>query len=296
MKNIQIITHESKLNDSKVLMAGAYCRVSTDSKDQEESYEAQYNYYSSMFKNDENRKLYKVYGDQGVSGLRIKDRDGFLEMIDDAEKGLINEIYTRSFSRFGRNVHECLSYLRHLKAINVTVYFEKEKLNSKEDKTEIVLSFMSLLAQEESNSISISLSWAIDKASKNGKPFRKCCYGYYKKDNKWLIDEEKAERVRLVYKLYLDNSSISSILKELIKYEDIHGKTRNWTVSMLKTMLDNEAYGGLLIIYKSYTLDYLTRTVKRNEGEHLKYIIDNHHEPIIEKFIFDSVRMKRGLL
>ena len=100
MKNIQIITHESKLNDSKVLMAGAYCRVSTDSKDQEESYEAQYNYYSSMFKNDENRKLYKVYGDQGVSGLRIKDRDGFLEMIDDAEKGLNNARYTPSFSRF----------------------------------------------------------------------------------------------------------------------------------------------------------------------------------------------------
>ena len=119
------------------LRAAAYARVSTDSEDQESSYEAQCTHYTSMINDDPTFSFAGLYADEGISGTSLKNRDGFNRMIADCEAGKIDVVYTKSISRFARNTVDCLNAIRKLKALGVEVVFEKEGIRTLDAKGEV---------------------------------------------------------------------------------------------------------------------------------------------------------------
>ena len=112
------------------LRVAAYCRVSTDSDEQETSYEAQITHYTAYINSHPDWELAGIYADDGISGTNTKKREEFNRMIDDCMAGKIDKVITKSISRFARNTVDCLNYIRKLKDKNIPVYFEKKDFDT----------------------------------------------------------------------------------------------------------------------------------------------------------------------
>ncbi len=155
---------------AQLKQVAAYCRVSTDEEAQATSYELQVQYYTEYIGAHDGWILAGIYADEGISGTQTKHREQFNQMIQDCEDGKIDMIITKSISRFARNTVDCLTNIRKLKKLDppVEIYFEKERLYFLDDKTDMVLSLMASIAQEESRSISANIRWAIRNRMKNG--------------------------------------------------------------------------------------------------------------------------------
>lgn len=150
------------------LRVAAYCRVSSDSADQLNSYMAQMTYYSSKFENSKTEILVDLYADEGISGTRDDKRAEFQRLISDCRKGKIDRIYTKSISRFARNTKDCLKNIRELKSLGISVFFEKENLDTAKITDEIMITVLGGLAQEESASISQNMKWSYHKQMTDG--------------------------------------------------------------------------------------------------------------------------------
>ena len=137
----------------------AYARVSTETEEQANSYEAQVDYYTKFIQNNAAWDFVDIYTDDGISGTSTKNRDGFNRMIADAINGKIDMILTKSCSRFARNTVTTLTTIRQLKEKGVDVFFEKENIHSTDSKGELLLTIMSSLAQDESRNISENVKW-----------------------------------------------------------------------------------------------------------------------------------------
>jgi len=277
----------------------AYARVSTDTEEQLTSYEAQVDYYTRHIHANAEWEFVEVYTDEGISATSTKKRDGFNRMIGDALVGKIDLILTKSVSRFARNTVDTLTNVRQLKEKGVEVYFEKENIYTLDSKGELLITIMSSLAQEESRSISENVTWGQRKRFADGKvslPY-KHFLGYEKgEDGLPKIVEEQAETVRLIYKLFLEGYTTSGIAK-LLTGESIStpaGKQK-WQGSTVKSILTNEKYKGDAILQKKYTVDFLTKKQKVNEGEVPQYYVENSHPAIVTPEVFDIVQheMKR---
>ena len=273
----------------------AYARVSTDSDEQYSSYEAQVGYYTNFIKGKPNWEFIKVYADEGISGTSTKRRDDFNEMINSALNGNIDLIITKSISRFARNTLDTISITRQLKAKGIEVYFEKENLWSLDDKTEFLLTIMASIAQEESRSISQNITIGKRWGMKEGRVSfaYKNFLGYKKVDGKIVIDEEQAEIVRLIYRMFLKEGRTYSGIAEFLKSNGIptpSGKNTNWTKNNIYSILTNEKYKGDALLQKTYTADYLEHRLVRNNGELPQYYVENNHPAIIEKDIWEMVQ------
>lgn len=271
------------------IRVAAYCRVSTLAEEQALSFEAQQKYYTTQFENDPDRILIGIYGDDGISGTSATKRPGFMDLMQDCRHGRIDEIYTKSISRFARNFSECVAYVRELTSLGVVVYFAKENVSSADANVDMILSIMAIIAQEESNSISQNIILAHKYRNRKGDPIKRASYGY-RRDRKatngvhlWHIDAEQAKRVRLVFSLFLEGHSKKEIADLLNAYEKEHGGTKKWTPNVVGNMLVHEAYVGDLITSKIYTVDYLNRITKVNQGEKEQYYLKNHHPAIISR-------------
>lgn len=165
------------------LKVAAYCRVSTDSDEQAGSYEAQVEHYTKYIAKNEAWEFAGVYADDGITGVTIKNRDRFKEMIDDCMEGKIDIVLTKSISRFARNTLDCLKYVRQLREKNIAIIFEKENINTLDSTGELLLTIMASLAQQESESISQNVKMGIQYRYQNGQykinqwlKNRKSCY------------------------------------------------------------------------------------------------------------------------
>lgn len=145
------------------IRCAAYCRVSSDSEDQLNSFMAQMRYYSQVFDNSETEELIDIYADEGITGTREDKRDEFQRLMKDCRKGKIDRIYTKSISRFARNTRDCLKNVRELKSLGITIYFEKENIDTANMTDEMMITIMGGLAQEESTSISKNIKWSYQK-------------------------------------------------------------------------------------------------------------------------------------
>lgn len=271
-----------------------YARVSTDTEEQATSYEAQVDYYTTYIKSREDWEFVKVYTDEGISATNTNRRDGFNEMVQDALDGKIDLIITKSVSRFARNTVDSLVTVRKLKEKGVEIFFEKENIWTLDAKGELLITIMSSLAQEESRSISENTTWGKRKAFADGKV--SLAYsnflGYDKGPNgEFVINEEQAKIVRLIYKLYLEGFSHYKIAEKLTEMgiPTPMGKDRWWCSTVIQ-ILTNEKYKGDALLQKEYTVDFLTKKKKKNEGEIPQYYVEGHHEPIIPPETFDLVR------
>ena len=272
----------------------AYARVSTDHEEQLTSYEAQVDYYTKYIKQRNDWEFVKVYTDEGVTGCNTAHREGFKSMIDDALKGRIDLIITKSVSRFARNTVDSLTTIRKLKDNNVECYFEKENIWTFDSKGELLLTIMSSLAQEESRSISENCTWGQRKRFQDGKvivPFGKFL-GYDRgEDGNLVINQEQAKIVRKIYGLFLQGKSPYAIARQLTD-EGIPtpmGKTK-WHGAVIHSILSNEKYKGDALLQKQFTVSFLTKKKCKNEGQVPQYYVEGNHEAIIEPAIFDTVQ------
>jgi DNA invertase Pin-like site-specific DNA recombinase len=272
----------------------AYARVSTDSEEQLTSYEAQVDYYTKYIKSRADWEFACVYTDEGISAVNTKRRDGFKRMVADALAGKIDLIVTKSVSRFARNTVDSLQTVRSLKERNVEVYFEKENIYTFDGKGELLITIMSSLAQEESRSISENVTWGQRKRFADGKvtmPYAQFL-GYEKgEDGQPKIVENEAETVRGIFRLFIGGMTYSAIAKRLTAdgIPTPGGKTV-WQTATVRSILQNEKYKGDALLQKCFTVDFLTKKQKVNEGEVPQYYVENSHPAIIAPDEFDAVQ------
>jgi len=299
-KNVTVIpatlnlhTRAPKNASVKRRVAG-YARVSTDSEEQLTSYEAQVDYYTKYIQGRSDWQFVGVYTDEGISAVMTKHRDGFNKMIEDALSGKIDLIVTKSVSRFARNTVDSLITVRKLKEKGVEVYFEKENIYTLDSKGELLITIMSSLAQEESRSISENVTWGRRKQFADGKvslPYGRFL-GYEKgPDGLPKIIPEQAKIVVYIYDLFMMGLTPGAIARRLTA-EGIPtpgGKT-NWADSTVKSILTNEKYKGDALLQKEFTVDFLQKKMKQNEGEIAQYYVEDSHPAIISKELFDRVQ------
>ena len=281
--------------DPPIRRVAAYCRVSTDQEAQSTSYELQCEYYTQHIAAKDNWILAGIYADEGLSGTQMKKRDQLLRLLDDCRGGKVDMILTKSISRLSRNVVDCLTIIRELKGLSppVEVYFEKENLSSLDDKTDMVLSMMASIAQEESRSISANISWAIRKRMENGtqKIPTACLLGYASdEDGNLVIVEEEAEIVKYIYKSFIRGDHPNIIAERL----NNKGKTtvlgNLWSGYSIRNILRNEKYCGDVLMQKTFTVDYITHKTKKNEGERDQYYIADHHDAIVTREVWNKAQ------
>lgn len=273
----------------------AYARVSTDSDEQKTSYDAQVDYYTKYIKERSDWEFVGIYTDEGISATNTKHRDGFNRMVADALDGKIDLIVTKSVSRFARNTVDSLSTIRKLKEHNIECYFEKENIWTFDSKGELLLTIMSSLAREESRSISENVTWGQRKRMADGKV--SFAYSRFlgldkdKETGKIVVVPEQAETVRLIFKLFLEGMTPHSIAAELTKrgIKTPSGKDV-WNQQTVRRMLSNEKYKGDALLQKEFTVDFLQKKMKKNEGEVPQYYVEGNHEAIISPAVFDMVQ------
>ena len=240
------------------------------------------------------RMSVRRYSDEGISGTSTRRHDGFNCMVEDALAGRIRLILTKSVSRLARNTVDSLTTIRKLKEHGTEVYFEKENIWTFDSKGELLLTIMSSLAQEESRSISLNVTWGQCKRFADGKataPFS-VFLGYDRGENgEFVINPEQAEIEKIIYGEFLKGFSFKAIARKLTEMGIKSPKGKDvWNESTVKSILTNEKYKGCALLQKHYTADYLTKKIVRNDGAVPQYYVEDCHEAIIEPETFDRVQ------
>ncbi len=265
------------------IRCAAYCRVSSSSEDQLNSYAAQIRYYSNLFESSETEELIDIYADEGISGTSAEKRDEFNRLIYDCKKGKIDRVYTKSISRYARNTKDCLESIRLLKALGVTIFFEKENIDTARMTDEMMITILGGLAQEESTSISQNQRWSLKKRMQNGT-FEQSVppYGYTKKDGKLVASKNEADIVKRIFRMYLSGNGLSSIVSILNSEGILTGNYhKKWSNHTVKYILTNEKYIGNTLLQKYYTTESIPTKQHKNNGEREQYYLSSTHEPII---------------
>ena len=266
--------------------ACAYCRVSTDSTKQHTSYVAQVEYYKIYIGKREDWEFAGIFADEAKSGTKVKKRDEFLRMMKECENGHIDIIITKSVTRFARNTVDSIEAIRKLKALGVTVYFEKENINTMSEQSEQMLTILSSLAQGESESISTNNRWGIQKRFRDGSFNTSCvAYGYTKnQEGELIIKEDDAEVIRRIFREYLNGKGTYVIARDLnVNNIKPIRKAEKWNDGVITGILTNPIYEGDLLLQKTYTTEVLPYTKKSNRGEMPQFLIKDNHEPIITR-------------
>lgn len=287
-------SREEIKQSSKRLKVAAYCRVSTDEKEQINSYKAQIEYYTEKINKNPEWQMAGIFADEGISGTQAKKRPEFLKMIRQCRQGKIDLILTKSFSRFARNTLDSIDYIRELRSLGIGVVSEKENMNTLNEDSEMLITILSCFAQAESESISKNVSWGIHQSFKNGNvPMQYSrLLGYRKsEDGQTEIVPDEAEVVKEIYRCYLDGMSMN-LIADRLNEKGLTTKKNNspYRKSVIQRILTNEKYTGDAILQKTYVTDCITKKTRKNNGELPMYIVKNHHEPIISSDDFNRVQ------
>lgn len=300
-KNVKVIQATSPIFSAqsqicvKKRRVAAYARVSTEKDEQQNSYEAQIEYYTRYIKSNPEWTFVDIYSDEGITGTSIKRRDGFNKMIEDALAGKIDLIVTKSVSRFARNTVDSLTTVRKLKDKGVEVYFEKENIFTLDSKGELLITIMSSLAQEESRSISENTTWGQRKRFADG--VMSLAYstflGYKKGANPGDMEivEEEAVIVRRIYDEYLAGKSPGQIAKDLTADGiPTPAKKTRWHSSTVVSILQNEKYRGDAKLQKCFTTSFLNHKMQKNTGQLPIFYVSENHPAIIKPEVFEMVQ------
>ena len=278
------------------IRVAAYCRVSTEQEEQQNSYQVQIQYYTELINKNTEWELAGIFADEGISGTQTKKRTEFNRMIRLCKKRKIDLILCKSISRFARNTVDTLEYVRQLKDLGIGVIFEKENINTMTMTSEFMIALYGSFAQAESESISKNVSWGVEKAFREGKVRYnyKLLYGYRKgEDGKPEIIPEEAEVIKRIYKMFLDGYSMEKIANHL---NDLNIPTKTgrseWKKAVIQNILYNEKYVGDAMLQKTYTVDCITHKSVKNNGERAKYLVSDAHEAIIDRDTYNLVQQE----
>ena len=281
-----------------MIKAASYCRVSTDKDDQANSLETQKAYFREYIQRNPEWELYEIYADEGITGTSTKKRTQFNRMMNDAYEGKFQIIVTKEVSRFSRNILDTISYTRELRAMGIGVIFATDRINTLEPESEMMLSYIAAQSQEESRRTSARVVWGQTRQMEKGVDFGQSLLGYDVKDGHITINPEGAEIIRLIFHKYaVEQIGTSEIARFLTneRYCTYRGNTK-WKSNTVIKILNNEKYVGDLVQKKTYTPDYLTHEKKSNKGAVPLITMQNHHEPIVSREIWNLAqeRLRRN--
>lgn len=300
MKDVEIIkarntlSSRAKTNLTKRLRVAAYCRVSTDSEDQINSYKSQVQYYTDLINNNSEWSLADIYADEAITGTQVTKREDFQRLINDCMNGDVDLIVTKSISRFARNTLDTLKYVRMLKEKGIAVFFEEENINTLTMDGELLLVILSSVAQQEVENISANVKKGLKMKMQRGElvGFQGCLgYDYHPEDKTITINDEEAEIVRYIFKRYIEGAGGSVIAQELqnLGYKTKRGSS-TWAETTVIGIIKNEKYKGDILMGKTFTLDPISKRRLDNFGEEDQFYIRDHHEAIISEEVFNAAQ------
>ena len=279
--------------ETRLMRVAAYCRVSSDSKDQLHSYASQIQYYTDLIGGRAGWVLADIYADEGLTGTRADKREEFLRMVNDCRKGKIDRILTKSVSRFARNTLDTIQYVRLLKEYGVSVLFEAEQIDTAYLSSEMLLSIYGARAQEESLSISKNLRMNCRAQMRSATYIpRTASYGYrVRVDGELEIVPEEAEVVQRIFDSFLSGMGKCKIADMLNKQQvPKRLKFPIWHTSTIDHILKNRRYMGDAVLQKTYMTDTLPFRKKRNKGEVTRYYVENANPLIISREQFEAAQ------
>ena len=277
----------SKPTFRKRKKVAAYARVSLESEKLAHSLSAQVSYYSELIQSNPEWEYVGVYADSFISGTGTAKRAELQRLIADCEAGRVDIVLTKSISRFARNTVDLLEIVRHLKELGISVRFEKENLDSLTADGELMLSILAGFAEEESKSISSNIKWAIQKKYERGEQWHTAAFGYRWNGETFIVQEDEAVVVRRIFDDFLNDVPI----RRIQKWVNENGFPGMSNVG-ITYMLQNEVYKGDVILQKYFTPNPLDHQSKRNEGELPRYYVENNHEPIVSREVWQAVQDK----
>lgn len=228
------------------LRVALYGRVSTERLEQKTSIVNQEAYYTNMIQNNSNWEYVGEYIDEGITGVSTKKRENFNKMIEDAIEGKFDMIITKEISRFARNTLDSIYYTRMLLENNVAVYFQNDNINTLDEDSELRLTIMSGIAQEEVTKLSKRVKFGHRQSIKNGTVFGNSrLYGYRKEKGKLVIVPKEAEMIKYIFEQYATNeSSTTKISNELYAMGYRNTKGGKIDPNVIKHIIQNPKYKG----------------------------------------------------
>lgn len=241
-----------------------YARVSTEFNVQLNSLDNQITYYTDFIKSNPNWKYVEGYVDEGISGVSTAKRERFNEMIEDGKLELFDLVITKEVSRFARNTLDSIRFTRELLSNGVAVYFQSDNINTLDEDSELRLTIMSSMAQDESRKISNRVRFGHHQAIKNGTVLgTNNMFGYTKKDGKLMIDEEQAEFIRELFEMYATGKfSMKQMEKHFYQKGIRNSKGNKLSHSTMGNIIRNPKYKGYFVGNKVVITDLFTKKQK----------------------------------
>lgn len=294
MKDIKIIESKNTREYKHIIKrVAAYARVSTKQEMQESSLDIQVRHYAKEIIFHPDYIFAGIYYDHGKSGTSMKKRDGLQALLKKVYAGHIDLVLVKSLSRFARNTIDALKIIQETRKLGVEFFFEKENLSSLDTTIDMILTMMAGLAEAESMQISTNIQWGHRSRAKNGKIYVHKAFGYtITKEKKYIVNETEAIAIRKLFQMKLEDKPLTEMLAYL---QMNHHKTSAGNpfvnTSQVRNILLDEKYTGKAIFGKTFTrIDGREKKVFPNNGEQPKYIVNNHHEAIIDIETFNAVQ------
>lgn len=272
-----------------------YGRVSTEHEAQLAALENQMQWYEDQAKYHPNWTVLKSYIDRGITGTQAKKRPAFMEMLNDAKYHKFDLIVTREVCRFARNTVDTLVITRQLKEIGIEVYFVEDNIWTMDNDGELRLTIMATLAQEESRKTSERVRAGQKISRDNGVLYGNGnILGYDRLGDTYVINEDQAETVRIIYDLYLKGNGFNKIVNELVrlKRKDSSGMVR-WDATKVSRILHNATYKGYQGYYKSHKNNHLDQKTIVNRDEDTYLYVKGRFTPIISEEVWDKCKALR---
>ena len=241
-----------------------YARVSTEFNVQLNSLDNQITYYTDFIKNNPNWEYVEGYVDEGISGVSTAKRERFNEMIEDGKQGLFDLVITKEVSRFARNTLDSIRFTRELLSSGVAVFFQNDNINTIDEDSELRLTIMSSMAQDESRKISNRVRFGHHQAIKNGTVLgTNNMFGYNKKDGKLTINEEEAEFIKELFEMYATGKfSMKQMEKHFYEKGIRNRKGKKLSHSTMSNIIRNPKYKGYFVGNKVVITDLFTKKQK----------------------------------
>jgi DNA invertase Pin-like site-specific DNA recombinase len=278
----------------KRLKTAVYVRVTGFGEEALNSLAYQTYYYQNLIQRNSHKwEFVRIYADESVTGTK-ENRPEFNRMLEDCRAGKIDQILCKSIYRFARNTVVSLQTLSELKTLNIDVWFEIENLHSLNHKDDIMISLISMRAQQESKSASEQAHWRVKKEFEKGNALGfHGMYGYdYIFDantgkSSIKINEKQARIVRKIFEWYINGEGSMKIAKRLNDAKILTFDGKNWTDLRICQLIQNEKYKGDALLGKRKVLDFLTKKQVRNRGQWERWYVQNNHPPIISEEVWE---------
>ena len=287
-RTIQLV-QPMKLAERKLLRVAAYARVTCDKDAMKHSLAAQISYYNEYIQRHSDWVFAGIYADEAYSGTK-DDRPRFVQLIQDCKDGKIDRIITKAISRFARNTVTLLTTVRDLIRMGIGIYFEEQNIDTLTEAGELMITLLASQAQEESRATSENCKWRIRKMFEEGYTTNVRLTGYRVKDGLIETVPEEKEIVQRIFRMYLDGYGKQAIANMLFEEGVPTCLGGEWSATTVGSILRNEKYAGDLLLQKTYVADHITKVCKKNNGDLPQYFVQDDHEAIISREMFEAVQ------